>query len=605
MTILHKFPSFDNLVKGAGSTLARFPFALLSAIVAATLFAILIELDGGDQEYMLRRLAMAVGLGLPLFIAMTAFAEKQRWPRKTALAYQFIGVGLLAAYFLSLPQDTVISKPDYLRYQMLAAGVHFLVSFLPYLGGDQVLGFWQYNKHLFLRFLMATLFASTLYIGLAIAMASADQLFGIDIDSDRYFQLWILVSGVFHPWFFLAGFPKNLEQLNTSAEYPKGLRIFTQYVLLPLVGLYFVILYAYEAKIIITWNWPKGWVSQLVLWFSVVGTFSLLLLHPLRNKSENAWIRVFSKWFFRALIPLVVMLFLAISRRVMDYGITEHRYIVFALAIGLAVVVLYFVISKTKDIRVIPIVLCAIAFLPAYGPWGAFSVSGRSQQSRLTELLKTNQMLVDGKLQTSAETLSNSTRKNMSSIVDYLSNWHDLESFTEWLPDSLLTFPDTLPEGTKLERITSMLGFEYVSRWTTLGDKEHFFLRNEAVDDPLSISGYDFLVKLNKLSDSMGHSYAMGQLSCFVSYDRKQSVVLVRVRSDSGIEEELEFSLAGLVMNVLDENITNKATLEQMTFSQSGQSFDARIILMNISGVRRPDEFDLTVSQAVLLINEK
>ena len=46
-------------------------------------------------------------------------------------------------------------------------------------------------------------------------------------------RLWIVIAGVFETWFFLAGVPKNLEELDESDDYPKGLKIFTQYVLLP------------------------------------------------------------------------------------------------------------------------------------------------------------------------------------------------------------------------------------------------------------------------------------------------------------------------------------------------------------------------------------
>ena len=98
-----------------------------------------------------------------------------------------------------------------------------------------------------------------------------------------------------------------------------------QYVLLPLVGIYLVILYAYGLKILFQWNWPQGWVSQLVLWYSVVSILSILLLWPLREKADSGWIKSFTSWFFRLLIPLLVMLFLAIFERIGDYGLTVNR----------------------------------------------------------------------------------------------------------------------------------------------------------------------------------------------------------------------------------------------------------------------------------------
>ena len=231
---------------------------------------------------------------------------------------------------------------------------------------------------------------------LTLALAAADYLFGVDVPEKRYFQLWVLIVGIFNTWIFLAGIPRDLGSLERATTYPDGLKVFTQFILLPLVGLYFVILFAYELKIIFEWNWPKGWVSNMVLWYSVVGILSMLLLHPLRERTESRWIQVFFRWFFRALVPLVVMLFLAISVRISDYGITPNRYLVFAMAVGLSVVVLYFIFGRARDIRIIPIVLCLLAFISAYGPWSAFSVSQHSQLSRLTTYLAADAANADG-----------------------------------------------------------------------------------------------------------------------------------------------------------------------------------------------------------------
>jgi hypothetical protein len=91
--------------------------------------------------------------------------------------------------------------------------------------------------------------------------------------------------------------PRNLDELEAAREYPKGLKIFTYYILLPIVFVYLAILYAYLAKILISWDWPQGWVSKLILGFAGTGTFSLLLLHPLNHQTENIWVRSLIRWF--------------------------------------------------------------------------------------------------------------------------------------------------------------------------------------------------------------------------------------------------------------------------------------------------------------------
>ena len=106
-----------------------------------------------------------------------------------------------------------------------------------------------------------------LYIGLSLALLAVDKLFNAHINGKVYLRLLIIIAGLFNTWFFLSGVPKNVSDISEKIIYPKGLKVFTQFVLIPLISIYLVILYAYMFKIIFTWNIPKGWVSYLVLCF--------------------------------------------------------------------------------------------------------------------------------------------------------------------------------------------------------------------------------------------------------------------------------------------------------------------------------------------------
>jgi hypothetical protein len=114
------------------------------------------------------------------------------------------------------------------------------------------------------------------------------QLFQVDIKDKYYFDLFIIISGIFNTWFFLSGVPENLPSLEDETSYPKGLKIFTIYVLLPLVCIYLVILYAYAGKILITTQWPVGWVAYLVIAFSIFGILSFLLIYPLAKMNRKS-----------------------------------------------------------------------------------------------------------------------------------------------------------------------------------------------------------------------------------------------------------------------------------------------------------------------------
>ena len=81
MQLFRKFPSFESLIKGAGSAFKRFPFALISAIVTSVALVFIIGTANVTPPHWLQKLAMACGLGLPLFIALVTWAEQKGFDR--------------------------------------------------------------------------------------------------------------------------------------------------------------------------------------------------------------------------------------------------------------------------------------------------------------------------------------------------------------------------------------------------------------------------------------------------------------------------------------------------------------------------------------------
>src|SRR5690606_17139411 len=169
-----------------------------------------------------------------------------------------------------------------------------------------------------------------------------------------------------HPLFFLAGMEREIEK---GATFPKALKFFAQYALFPLVVTYLLILYAYSIKRLINWEVPYCRVANRVLSLAVAGIVVYLLVYPWQNDSEEKWINQYSRYFFPAVLPLNILLFAGIARRISDYDITENRYLVLTLAIWLAGVSLYMIFSRRKDIRLIPCTMAAIGLFISVGPW--------------------------------------------------------------------------------------------------------------------------------------------------------------------------------------------------------------------------------------------
>lgn len=434
-----KLPSLDHIYQKTTTTLRRFPLTLFAAALATSIIIYLIqEFPGSATEEILGKIMMCGLLGIPLLTFITLLAEKQSWQRSYWWLSHGLGIVLLIAYYFTLPTD--LNGPHYIdiyRYGLFMIGAHLLVAIGPYLDESSQLSFWQYNKLLAMRFLTALLFSTVLYIGLAVALLAIQILLGFDINYEFYIQLYAFIGIMFNTWFFLAGIPTSLQAFSKQKSYPNGLKVFAQNVLLPLVVVYVVILYLYMIKLVGLWSWPEGWVSNLVLGFSVAGILAILLLYPIRHRDKDKWINRFYTSYFAALIPLIVLLFLAIYRRVSEYGVTINRYFVIVLSLWLAGIAIYFLVSKLQNIKVIPGSLCVLAFVISFGPWGAFSVSRQSQVHRLKSSLKQNNILQDGKIHKSAAEISKQDRDDIVSIVRYLDNTDNLNVIQPWFDKSL------------------------------------------------------------------------------------------------------------------------------------------------------------------------
>lgn len=440
-----KFPSLQSLYAACMRVVRRFPLELAFALcgtIAATVNIELNSLQTTAENWCIRTM-MAANLGLLLSLSATLFAVNRTYKPVQKAALRVAAV-LLAVLFLFL-LDPLLRQTDYFRFFLLSAGFHLLVAFVAFAGRRQSANaFWQFNKTLFLRFLAGALYSAVLFAGLSAAIGSMNLLFGFEFEWDTFSILWVWIAGMFQTLFFLAGVPDDLKALEDDKSYPKGLKIFTQYVLIPLATVYVMILLAYEIKILIQWQLPEGKVSNLILGYAVFGMLSLLLVHPVRHLDENKWVKTYSKSFYVLLVPLIVLLVCAVAVRVIDYGVTEPRYYLIVLAAWLSFITAYFLLAKQQNIIIIPFSLCVVTLITVYGPQSAFSVARQSQRNQLIQVFAKNKALGNGLLKPLSKPADSADERRMIDIVDYLVERHGLESMQTLLTANLALVADSL-----------------------------------------------------------------------------------------------------------------------------------------------------------------
>ena len=396
---MKKLFSLEKLTQGIRLSLTKYPISILFAAIAAMLLITITAADGNDMEELIPYI-IGCAMGISLFFAIHTALENKTWPGYVKGLVMLMGLGVLWLIVADIQNQMDSGSDQSQAIQIFGYGLltHLVVAFLPFIGNFKINAFWQYNKSLFIRAFTTALYTGVLFAGISGAILAITQLFDVDFGSKIYAYLWFIMALPMSVIIFCAGVPTDINELESSTDLPKGLRIFVQFILIPLVVLYLLILYAYMGKIIVQWSLPQGWVTILIMVFSVLGMLAMLLVHPYQHQKENSWVKWYTKGYYVALLPLLILQYVAIFTRIGDYGFTAPRWAVLAITVWLTWITLYNVFFKGRNIVLIPLTLFITAFLFLLGPLSHKSISISSQTAKINRLLTELKMVKNGKL---------------------------------------------------------------------------------------------------------------------------------------------------------------------------------------------------------------
>ncbi|MDI5948071.1 DUF4153 domain-containing protein [Flavobacterium yafengii] len=587
-----KFPSFQSVLQASQKTISRFPLETILTILG-TVFAILLSEERNDtMENFYTKSIMCCSLCLVLFLSVSLYfsaIHKNSWIR---FLISLILGGLVTAFIFSFSEK--ITDVEALQFLVLNIALHLLVSFSGFI--SKIYNqeeFWEFNKQLFLHILTAGLYSVVLYSGLSLAILAVHHLFNVDFYDRIYLHLFFIIAGIFNTVFFLSGVPEtNNESSPLILKYPKGLKNFTQYVLLPLISIYLVILICYETKILVTLSLPVGWVSNLVLVFAIFGILSFLLVHPIAEETGNLWMRTFNRWFYYLLVPLLGLLFWAILYRIHLYGFTHERYYVLALSIWLTIVVAYFIIKKEPKIKFIPITMCITALLTILGPQSADSTSKNSQLSRFESYLQ----------KIEKEKLTFEQEQDLSSIVDFLEENYGSEVLLPFTKDKLtaLIKKDKKPNSSQ---IMEALGLYYRSPYDQKekNNKEYFYNFYENNNQNIeNIQGYDVSFSILNNKD----------LECneCVKIDNK-SYSIISTKKEYGVDLQINQDIVPLkIVDFVNQTPAfdkNENWNQKITQKIETPKYTILIYYINVSGDRKGNKKTVDQFQIKVLLGIK
>ena len=612
-----KLPSPEQITKHVQATFFRFPFAVTAALIGTGLGIYAIETSLDDDW--IARYIFTASLATFFFTALALGCENiNRQKRSLAMG---IGAGLIAAYFWYFPVEALNLAGDkwWMRQIFLCLGSLVALTWIPYWNkpAENEL-IWEWNRRLISNFVVTVFFGIVLFAGIAAAFFAIDSLFGLDLDEEIYFETWIIIVGTFGPLFFLAHLPKNPQKIQIPNPIPAFMRVFTKYILTPLAIGYFLILYAYTAKILFLWEWPQNLLGWLVICFSAVAVFTYFLWTPywktknntkdaktknLRKKENTAeeptlWKRIqgyfssdnkiksspsFQRLFWWGLLPQIAMLFIAIAWRIQAYSVTENRYFIVVLGCWLLGISLYFLLCKKAIFKWVFAVLTLIIFGSQYGPLSGYALGERSQTLRLQKILTESKILQDGIIVPTKIELDRDTRFQISNITNYLIQRHGVHTVQVIFP----TITTKIEADKKLRRynlasdIVQKLGFDYVSEWEYRSESENqHFNFSVKWNAPRNIEGYHW--HISTLDHYNQESQDLNGQNFRFETDGKDKII--KIFKDEVLWEKID--LQPFFEQLSNEPPKTKENIdpEELTYFFESEKMVAKVFFINIWG---------------------
>lgn len=186
------------------------------------------------------------------------------------------------------------------------------------------------------------------------------------------------------------------------------LSVLLDYIVAPALLIYTAILYLYAAKILVAWSLPEGGVAYLVFGFTLTALV-VKALQPVLAKRRYDW---FFDRFSLVSLPLLVLFWVGVGRRVSEYGLTEPRVWLVVCGGLMTLCVLLFLTRRTGRYRWV----CAAGFVLfaalAYASLEPERIAVRSQLRRAVRTAERLELLdAGGTLQLDAFRRIDSARK--------------------------------------------------------------------------------------------------------------------------------------------------------------------------------------------------
>ena len=329
-------------------------------------------------------------------------------------------VPLVALAIIGMTNDSAefyLSSPKFWGANFIALLV--LLGF-PFEKNNQ--GFTYRNFTNLFHFGLATMVWLLVFGLVAAILFTITTLFNVEFSYSFYSHFYTSLGIFTQPLFFLVF---QQRQAKSEMTLNRIFEILVNFVLAPALMIFTVLLYAYVVQIIFEGVLPKGMLANITLPYLLGG----LGVYALRSICAKARWETFFKFYpYLAIVP-IVLLWLAIDRRISAYAWTEQRIYLVALATAITIAYAILIVPKARQYRLISGVVMVAIFAMTWVVKPQ-EIAYQSQTARFEQLLKKLNLSDDsGKIRDDVDFVERLENMPKSELKD----WKELDSVSDYL----------------------------------------------------------------------------------------------------------------------------------------------------------------------------
>lgn len=432
---LRHYLSPDAIRRAVREIIARFPFAIAYLTLLCAWLVTMVYHSFDLSRMLIESVTWPLCEGVLLSVAAALWCEYMR-PGSRALPVQLVVLCFVIVDCLALVLRGGVSDiSEYIGRWAIVTALFIAVIFLPSAPGLNRKQLWHYSLWQFGAMAAGVALAAVLAIAILLIFGTIGALFGFD--SWKVLYTFEILLAVYVPvLFYLSRMPRrDVFARANDLDDVSPIGAFCKNVLLPLVGVYTLILYVYGAKILFTWKLPTDSISVMVTGLMSV---SLVMLYGLQhytfgeNTSETARkIASLARTILPvALLPLLVLMSVGVIYRVGEYGLTASRLYVITFNLWAYGVILYLILRKNANLNIIAgtfaVVFVLVSIIPGFN---LTAIATRNVRAKVMLTIRATGVetlpISYDKLVEIIGILPKQEGRNLASQLEYLDDYYD------------------------------------------------------------------------------------------------------------------------------------------------------------------------------------